>query len=94
MFSFLGFGTVPVALIGEMFKGNARSTGSAVSMTTSWLVGVGVIAGFGPMVRILGGDVIFFIFSASCVVTFLFTYMVVPETKGKTLNEIQVILGR
>ncbi|XP_075986337.1 facilitated trehalose transporter Tret1-like [Anticarsia gemmatalis] len=90
----IGFGTMPSALVGEMFQGNARSTGSAVSMTTAWLIGFGVATGFSSMVSYLGGDVTFWIFACSCIVAFLFTYKFVPETKGRTLNEIQEILGR
>ncbi|XP_046972892.1 facilitated trehalose transporter Tret1-like [Vanessa cardui] len=90
----IGFGTMPSALVGEMFSGNARSTGSAVSMTTAWLIGFGIATGFGSMVKVLGGDVTFWIFSGSCIVAFLFTYKFVPETKGQTLNEIQKLLGR
>nr|XP_026498754.1 facilitated trehalose transporter Tret1-like [Vanessa tameamea] len=90
----IGFGTIPSALVGEMFSGNARSTGSAVSMTTAWLIGFGIATGFGSMVKVLGGDVTFWIFSGSCNAAFLFTYKFVPETKGQTLNEIQELLGR
>ncbi|XP_052744838.1 facilitated trehalose transporter Tret1 [Bicyclus anynana] len=90
----IGFGTMPSALVGEMFRGNARSTGSAVAMTTAWLIGFGVATGFGSMVKLLGGDVTFWTFSASCVAAFCFTYRYVPETKGKNLNEIQEVLGR
>ncbi|CAH4035296.1 unnamed protein product [Pieris brassicae] len=90
----IGFGTMPSALVGEMFRGNARSTGSAVSMTTAWLIGFGVATSFGSMVKILGGDVTFWIFSCSCLVAFMFTLKCVPETKGKSLNEIQEMLSR
>ncbi|CAG9569127.1 unnamed protein product [Danaus chrysippus] len=88
----IGFGTMPSALVGEMFRGNARSTGSAVAMTTAWLIGFGVATGFGTMVQVFGGDVTFWLFSCSCLAAFLFTYKYVPETKGKTLNEIQEML--
>ncbi|CAK1540974.1 unnamed protein product [Leptosia nina] len=87
------FGTMPCALVGEMFRGNARSTGSAVAMTTAWLIGFGVATGFGSMVKFLGGDVTFGMFACSCLVAFVFTLKFVPETKGKNLNEIQEILS-
>lgn len=83
---------MPSALVGEMFRGNARSTGSAVAMTTAWLIGFGVATGFGTMVKVFGGDVTFWLFSGSCLAAFLFTYKYVPETKGKTLNDIQEML--
>ncbi|XP_038219739.1 facilitated trehalose transporter Tret1-like [Zerene cesonia] len=90
----IGFGTMPSALLGEMFRGNARSIGSALSMTTAWLIGFGVATGFGTMVKAVGGDVTFGIFACSCLAAFLFTYKYVPETKGKNLNEIQEMLSR
>ncbi|XP_022128860.2 facilitated trehalose transporter Tret1-like [Pieris rapae] len=90
----IGFGTMPSALVGEMFRGNARSTGSAVSMTTAWIIGFGVATSFGSLVKIMGGDVTFWIFSCSCLVAFIFTLKCVPETKGKSLNEIQEMLSR
>lgn len=85
---------MPNALVGEMFRGNARSTGSAVAMTTAWLIGFGVATSFDTMVKRLGGDVTFWTFSASCILAFFFTLKFVPETKGKNLNEIQEILSR
>lgn len=85
---------MPPALVGEMFKGNARSTGSAISMTTAWLIGFGVATGFTTMVTSLGGDVTFWIFAFSCIAAFVFTFKFVPETKGKTLSEIQEIMSR
>ncbi|XP_047035819.1 facilitated trehalose transporter Tret1-like [Helicoverpa zea] len=88
-----GFGTMPFALVGEMFKGNARSPGSAISMTTAWLIGFLIATSFNTMLTSIGGDVTFLVFSLSCVLACLFTYKFVPETKGRTLSEIQQILS-
>lgn len=40
-----------------------------------------------PLVRANAGT--FFMFSAASLITILFVVMVVPETKGRTLEEIQ-----
>ncbi|KOB67447.1 Uncharacterized protein OBRU01_19809 [Operophtera brumata] len=38
-------------------------------------------------------NITFWMFGASCIVAFLFTYFVIPETKGKTLKEIQDMMS-
>ncbi|XP_068625596.1 facilitated trehalose transporter Tret1-like [Battus philenor] len=88
-----GFGTIPNAIVGEMFRANVRSNGSALAITLTWLVGFGLTASFTTMIEVLGGDVTFWIFGSTCVVAFFFTYFLVPETKGKTLNEIQEMMS-
>ncbi|CAG4932771.1 unnamed protein product [Parnassius apollo] len=88
-----GFGTIPNAIVGEMFRANVRANGSALAITLTWLVGFGLTASFTTMVEVLGGDVTFWIFGGTCVIAFFFTYFIVPETKGKTLNEIQEMMS-
>lgn len=41
----------------------------------------------------IGMHVGFFIFCGCCVAAFFFTLFVVPETKGKSFQEIQAMLG-
>ncbi|XP_045490327.1 facilitated trehalose transporter Tret1-like [Pieris rapae] len=88
-----GFGTIPNAIVGEMFRTNVRSNGSALAITMTWLVGFVLTTSFTTMVDSLGGDVTFWLFGGSCVLAFIFTYFCLPETKGKTLNEIQEMLS-
>ncbi|XP_041985143.1 facilitated trehalose transporter Tret1-like isoform X2 [Aricia agestis] len=88
-----GFGSIPNAIVGEMFRINVRSNGSALAITMTWLVGFALTTSFTTMVDALGGDVTFWLFGASCIVSFLFTFFCLPETKGKTLQEIQDLLS-
>ncbi|XP_052744839.1 facilitated trehalose transporter Tret1-like [Bicyclus anynana] len=88
-----GFGTIPNAIVGEMFRANVRSNGSSLAITLTWLVGFALTTSFTTMVENLGGDVTFWIFGGSCVFSFLFTLFCVPETKGMTLKEIQDMLS-
>ncbi|KAJ0170724.1 hypothetical protein K1T71_013496 [Dendrolimus kikuchii] len=90
----LGFGIIPGTFIGEMFTSNVRSTGSTAVVTIGWLVGFGVSTAFGYMVSALGGHVTFWIYSGSCGLALLFSVIFVPETKGKTLLEIQEMLSK
>ncbi|XP_063896101.1 facilitated trehalose transporter Tret1 [Helicoverpa armigera] len=88
-----GFGTIPNAIVGEMFRANVRSNGSALAITMTWLVGFGLTTSFTTMVDVLGGDVTFWLFGGSCILAFMFTFFCLPETKGKTLHEIQEMLS-
>ncbi|XP_052744836.1 facilitated trehalose transporter Tret1-like [Bicyclus anynana] len=87
-----GLGIIPNAIIGEMFTSNVRSKGSSVTMTTSWLFGFAVSTAFGALLEAVGGHVAFWFFSATCAVAALFTIFFIPETKGKSLLEIQKAL--
>ncbi|CAH2266503.1 jg23629 [Pararge aegeria aegeria] len=84
-----GLGIIPNAIIGEMFTSNVRSKGSTLTMTTSWFFGFMVTTAFGALLEAVGGHVAFWFFSCTCACAVLFTIFFVPETKGKTLLEIQ-----
>ncbi|XP_013188091.2 facilitated trehalose transporter Tret1 [Amyelois transitella] len=90
----LGFGIIPSALTGEMFEPNVRSLGAAVTATLAWAVGFGVSTAFGYMLSGWGGHVTFWIYSGACAFATIFTIIFVPETRGKSLLEIQVMLNQ
>ncbi|CAG4932783.1 unnamed protein product [Parnassius apollo] len=85
----MGFSVIPSTLAGEMFQLNVRNIGTTFVILCGWLCGFGVTTAFGYMVTELGGDVTFWIFSGTCAIAFFFTIFFVPETKGKTLMQIQ-----
>ncbi|XP_053619633.1 uncharacterized protein LOC128680471 isoform X2 [Plodia interpunctella] len=89
----LGFGIIPSALTGEMFEPNVRSLGSAVTSTVAWSIGFGVSTGFGYMLSAWGGHVTFWVYSGACAFATLFSVLFVPETRGKSLLEIQTMLN-
>jgi hypothetical protein len=53
-----------------------------------WVACYIVSQSFPVMLKALAGYA-FFVYAAMCVVSFLFVAAVVPETKGKTLEEIE-----
>jgi len=53
-----------------------------------WISNFIVVQNFPWMVEKIGGGS-FYVFSVVCLITFLFIFNMMPETKGKTLEEIE-----
>ncbi|KAL0267507.1 UNVERIFIED_CONTAM: hypothetical protein PYX00_009759 [Menopon gallinae] len=90
----IGIGPVPWAMIGELFAPNVRSKGAAFSAAFSWFLAFVMTKSFGFIMTYLGSYSAFWIFSVCCGLGGVFVYFLLPETKGKTLDEIQEILNK
>ncbi|GLG94902.1 Facilitated trehalose transporter Tret1 [Gryllus bimaculatus] len=86
----LGCGPLPWMMLGEIFA--PEGTASGLAVTLNWVIVFAVTFAFPPANDALGG-VTFFFFAAVCALGFAFVLAVVPETKGKTLQEIQDALS-
>lgn len=88
MFNF-GFSMIPWALIGEVF--NVRVKAIASSLTTSICYGFSFVLlfFFGSIRNSIGMGMLFLIMAAVCFLAAIFSYTCVPETKGKSFQEIQ-----
>nr|CAD7427427.1 unnamed protein product [Timema monikensis] len=92
MFSF-GFGPIPWLMVGELFPNQIKGTASSIACLLNWFLSFLVTKFFSDMVTAFGIYTTFWIFSAiSCLGT-IFVFFIVPETKGKSLEEIQKELG-
>ena len=54
-----------------------------------WVACVALTATFLSIVTAVGASGAFWLYSTMCVTMFVFVWRVVPETKGKTLEEIE-----
>lgn len=93
LYSF-GLGPVPWAMIGEMFSTSIRSKGAAFTAAFSWFLAFVMTKCFSLIVNSLGSYTGFWLCSASCGLGALFIYFLLPETKGKTLEQIQEELNQ
>lgn len=84
----LSFGPITWVLLSELFpvalKGHAMSLGQAVN----WCANVFVSVTFLDAIRVFSLPVVFAFYLVMSLVAAVFVYMVVPETKGKTLEQI------
>lgn len=89
-----GFGPLPWAVMGELFPSNVKSSASTVTASFCWILGFFITKFFANMVDLVGTSGSFWFFSICCVLAGLFVYKILPETSGKSLQEIQEILQK
>ncbi|GME34568.1 putative high-affinity glucose protein [Neofusicoccum parvum] len=76
----------------EVFPNASRSKGVALSTATVWLCNFIVGVATPPMLEDLGfGTYVFF--GAWCYLAAVWAYFLVPETKGKTLEQMDAVFG-
>lgn len=90
----LGYGSVPYSIISELFPAETKGIAGSISVMTNWFLVFLVTKFFPPLVKAIGQAATFWIFSSVCAVSAVFAFVCVPETKGKTLHEIQEKLAR
>lgn len=88
-----GFGPLPWTVMGEIFPTNVRSVASATTSSVCWLLGFILTKFFGQVSNEIGMGGSFWIFAGFCLVAAIFVITYLPETKGKTLAEIQEAFG-
>ena len=82
-------GPVVWTIISEIYPGRVR--GKAVSFATAanWGAAFLVAEFFLTLTNGIGESATFFLFAAMCILGFIFTWRYVPETRGRSLEEIQ-----
>ncbi len=95
----MSMGPVVWVLLSEMFPNKIRSVAMSVAVAAQWAANYVVTQTF-PMVTesemnnnaFWNGSLPYFIFIGFIIVIMLFTYKFIPETKGKSLEELEKIL--
>ena len=82
-------GPVFWTLVSEMFPNRIRGKAVAFASFTQWIFNFLVVLLFPHFLASLGGAKTFLFLALMSLVQWLFTYFYVPETKGKTLEEIE-----
>ncbi len=99
MFYLIGFiaffafsqGAVIWVFISEIFPNKVRAKGQALGAFTHWIMAAAISWSFPVFANSpkIGGGPSFAFFAAMMLLHFLFAWKVIPETKGKSLEEIQ-----
>ena len=84
----MSLGPIPWVLISEIFPTKFRGVAMSISILMVW-IGVVLITQLTPiLLESVGGAFTFWIFMFNAIILIIFTYNMIPETKGKTLEEI------
>lgn len=89
----LGLGPIPWVLVGEIFTTEVKAIASSLSGSTSWLIAFLVTKFFSNIRDAIGIGETFFIFAGFALGCTIFICFMVPETKGRSFNDIQRSLG-
>ncbi len=90
----VGVGPIPWLIFSEVLAPTVKNFGAAATVVTNCGFTALISFFFEPLVKILTPAYTFWIFAAFCILNVLFTALVVPETKGKSLQQIQDELSR
>ena len=88
----IGLGPVFWLLISEIFPLSVRGRGMSVATVANWGSNFAVTLVFPPLVAWLGSAAAFLAFAVLSVGAYVFTWAMVPETRGRSLEEIEAAL--
>lgn len=88
----IGLGPIPWLIVAEMFDAKYVATAMSIACIVNWACNflVGLLF---PFIQEALGPWSFAPFGVVLVMTFLFTYFYLPETHGRTVEEIQRLVG-
>jgi sugar porter (SP) family MFS transporter len=90
----VSFGPLLWVMLPEIFPLKVRGAGAGVSALSNWGANFVVSQAFLPLVALIGTTAVFWILAVICVVAAIFIYFLVPETRGRSLEQIETDLRR
>jgi sugar porter (SP) family MFS transporter len=90
----LGMGPGPWLIISEIFPTRVRGRAASIATSTLWSGTLLVTFTFLSLVKIVSLSGTFAIYGAFSCLCCLFVWKMVPETKGRTLEQIQQVLSK
>lgn len=85
--------TIDRLMVGELFAADIKGVGGSVAGFSSWIFAFIVTKTFSNIQTAIGIGPTFWLLSGFSIVGTVFVFFVVPETKGKSLPEIQAMLA-
>ncbi|KAL3837968.1 hypothetical protein ACJIZ3_022559 [Penstemon smallii] len=88
----LSFGPIGWLMISEIFPLRLRGRGLSIAVLVNFGANALVTFAFSPLKELLGAGILFFIFGGIAILSLIFIFFIIPETKGLTLEEIEAKL--
>ncbi|MFN8431742.1 MAG: sugar porter family MFS transporter [Spirosomataceae bacterium] len=97
LFAYIAFfafsqGAVIWVFISEIFPNEVRANGQALGSFTHWLMASIITFTFPYIAETFGGGLVFSFFALMMVLQLVFALKIMPETKGKTLENMEQII--
>ncbi len=86
----IGLGPVAWLFIAEIYPMRIRGVAMSCATFANWAANFIVAITFLSLLNTLGPSLTFWFYAVIAICTFLFIYFYIPETKGKTLEEIEL----
>jgi len=90
----IGFGPLPWVMMAELLPNESKSWASGLAGSVNWILVFAVTNLYGMIVEKLGPMITFGMFGGMCILGSIIIAIIVPETTGKTREEIQLELRR
>ena len=87
----IAWGPLPWLMVSEIFPTRARGRAGAISTFVNWFSSFIVTLTFEPLVQSITFQGTYWMYGGFMFLSFVFVFFVVPETKGKTLEEIEAL---
>lgn len=84
----LGMGAIPWIVMSEIFPANVKGLAGSLATLANWFAAWSVTMVFNFMLQWSSAGS-FWIFAGECALTVVFVALFVPETRGRTLEEIE-----
>jgi sugar porter (SP) family MFS transporter len=88
----IGQGTVIWVFISEIFPNHLRASGQAFGSSTHWVLAAMIPALIPVLFATIGAGAVFAVFAGMMVLQLLFVHMMMPETKGVPLEDLEAQL--
>lgn len=83
-------GPVVWVVLSEMFPNRIRGKAMAIATTALWLASFTLAYSYPILVAKLGSSGTFLVYGMICLLGYVFVFKWIPETKGKTLEKIEI----
>ena len=90
----LAWGPIPWLVMSEIFPLRARGPASSFATLANWTLAFVVTKTYDSMADTLSIQGVYWFYAGCCFVGFIFVYVLMPETKGKTLEEIEALFDK
>lgn len=90
----IGVGAIPWLIMAEIFPNNVRSLGASIATTCNWLFAFIITMTLDKMTSGIQFYGVMWLFGGCCIGLAVFAFFLIPETKGKSFEEIQAYFDK